>query len=542
MTARKRPTDRLEDEVLSHLELSRRELVRRLVTGTAFAVPVVASFDMASLTVSSADATTPNQVDFLPPAITSDVTASLTAGEPGAATVTTTGTPSPSISQGGALPPAVTFSDNGDGTATLAGTPAVGTGGAYPLTITATNGHPPDAAQQFTLAVDEPVTITSPLSATLAAGQQGTFMITTGGFPTPMLSLTGALPQGVTFIDNGDGTGTLSGMPAVGAGGTYPLQLTAATETAPPLTHALALTVDQAPAITSPPQASFTTGRPGRFVVTTTGFPVPRISAAGGLPAGVVLTDNGDGTASLAGTPAAGSGGRHALTLSAVGIPGAPATQTFALLVTERPVPVVSIDRPRAGASYRRGEVVKASYRASSPSGISSVHGTVPDGTPVDTARGGRKSFAVTATDSDGFSTTAQIFYAVDEPSNRFALTNLHVLPDGTLTFHVEVPGPGTIEVLVTAWDSNLAANMAAAASLLEPAPGRFVFARAHQQPNHHGTVRLHVPPNGRGRRLVHHHRHEITLRLWVSYTPRGGITRGAGLYGLTLPKTGPGR
>jgi hypothetical protein len=53
-------SDPLDDHVLARVELSRRELVRRLVVGTAFAVPVVASFDMASLSATSADALTTN--------------------------------------------------------------------------------------------------------------------------------------------------------------------------------------------------------------------------------------------------------------------------------------------------------------------------------------------------------------------------------------------------------------------------------------------------------------------------------------------------
>ena len=67
--------------------------------------------------------------------------------------MTTTGFPTPALSETGALPTGVTFVDNGDGTATLAGTPAAGTGGTYPLTITATNGVSPDATQTFTLTV-----------------------------------------------------------------------------------------------------------------------------------------------------------------------------------------------------------------------------------------------------------------------------------------------------------------------------------------------------------------------------------------------------
>jgi hypothetical protein len=49
--------DRLEEEVISHVGINRRELVRRMVAGTAFAVPVVASFDMASVVPAAAGAT-----------------------------------------------------------------------------------------------------------------------------------------------------------------------------------------------------------------------------------------------------------------------------------------------------------------------------------------------------------------------------------------------------------------------------------------------------------------------------------------------------
>ena len=49
--------------------------------------------------------------------------------------------------------------------------------------------------------------------------------MTSSGFPTAALSETGTLPSGVTFTDNADGTGTLSGTPATGAGGVYAVTL-----------------------------------------------------------------------------------------------------------------------------------------------------------------------------------------------------------------------------------------------------------------------------------------------------------------------------
>jgi hypothetical protein len=53
--------DPFDEHVLSRVEMSRRDLVRRLVVGTAFAFPVVASFDMATLSDASADPLCTNQ-------------------------------------------------------------------------------------------------------------------------------------------------------------------------------------------------------------------------------------------------------------------------------------------------------------------------------------------------------------------------------------------------------------------------------------------------------------------------------------------------
>jgi hypothetical protein len=93
--------------------------------------------------------------------------------------VTTSGDPTASISDGGAsLPAGVSFVDNGDGTATLSGTPADGNAGAYAVTITAANGTPPAATQNFTLTIGQttrstaapptppPTTTTTPPSPT----------------------------------------------------------------------------------------------------------------------------------------------------------------------------------------------------------------------------------------------------------------------------------------------------------------------------------------------------------------------------------------
>ena len=85
--------------------------------------------------------------------ITSANTKSFTYLAPDSFTVTTTGVPTPMLSESGALPGGVTFTDNGDGTATLAGTP--GAAGTFPLVITAHNGFGPDDTQNFSLVVNK---------------------------------------------------------------------------------------------------------------------------------------------------------------------------------------------------------------------------------------------------------------------------------------------------------------------------------------------------------------------------------------------------
>ena len=94
-------------------------------------------------------------------------------------------------------------------------------------------------------------------------------------------------------------------------------------------------TVTEPPAITSADQVTFTAGSAGSFTVTTTpGFPAATtLSQVGVLPGGVSFTDNGGGTATLAGT--ATTGGSFPLTIRATN-PAGHTEQAFTLTVTQR--------------------------------------------------------------------------------------------------------------------------------------------------------------------------------------------------------------
>ena len=93
------------------------------------------------------------------PSITSANSASFTPGTAGSFSVTTTGTPTPTLSNANfgtcsksALPTGVTFSDNGNGTATIASTTA-SPAGTTTFCLNATNGVSPNATQKFTLTI-----------------------------------------------------------------------------------------------------------------------------------------------------------------------------------------------------------------------------------------------------------------------------------------------------------------------------------------------------------------------------------------------------
>ena len=98
----------------------------------------------------------------------------------------------------------------------------------YRSTFTASNGVGSPARQLFTLVVRQAPTIVSAPTVTFTPGTARSFTVATTGFPVPTLTQSGALPAGLTFVDNGNGTGVLQGIAAAGTAGIYALQFTAA--------------------------------------------------------------------------------------------------------------------------------------------------------------------------------------------------------------------------------------------------------------------------------------------------------------------------
>ncbi len=241
----------------------------------------------------------------LPPTITSGSTATFAVGQSGTFVVQATGLPLPALIEQGTLPQGVTFTDNGNGTATLTGTPATGTGSVYAFTITAANSTG-TAAQSFTLTVDQPLAFTSTSGTQFFVGEIGSFTVQTSGFPLAVLTESGALPGGVTFTDNGDGSAGLDGTPAAGTVGTYPITISASNSAGSSTSQSFTLTVAQPLGFTSPNSTTFVIGSPGSFPVTTNIVPTPTLSETGNLPAGVTFGSTVSGAGprySISGTP-----------------------------------------------------------------------------------------------------------------------------------------------------------------------------------------------------------------------------------------------
>ena len=90
--------------------------------------------------------------------------------------------------------------------------------------------------------------ITSAGTATFIIGTGGLFRLVATGYPQPTLSEIGSLPGGVTFDAS---TGVLSGAPAAGTTGNYPITFTASNGVSPDATQSFTLTVEGAtPALT----------------------------------------------------------------------------------------------------------------------------------------------------------------------------------------------------------------------------------------------------------------------------------------------------
>ncbi len=293
--------------------------------------------------------------------ITSAPAAAFTEGVPGSFTVTTDGWLTPVVwaiwtngpvgTLPGQMPPGLTFTDTEEGYAYLAGTPVAGTAGTYTIEIHANGGYFMDGTQTFTLTINTPgapmaPVITSANAATMVIGGVDPpvpFMVTSTGSPTPALTLSGTLPSGMTFLDNGNSTATLAPGASL-APGTYTFTITAS-NSAGTVTQLFTLVVESETSMmgADPATLSFisdgsfeptapvnltTTGDTLPYAITSTAKWLSATPVSGMMPTSIAVSANAAGLApgTYTGTLIIGSAGTDgpsatvAVTLTVVGL------------------------------------------------------------------------------------------------------------------------------------------------------------------------------------------------------------------------------
>lgn len=213
-----------------------------------------------------------------PPSFTNGENVEFTVGSAGSFTVTTDAYRAAAVAAEDGLPQGLVLTDAGDGTATIAGTPAAGEGGVHLVELSADNSVGTPAQQTLEVTVLESPGFTSGATLDTTLGASIGHTVQSDGFPHAVLTATG-LPAGVQFTDLGDGTAQLSGsVTGAGNGGLYSITITAANGIGANATQVLALTVREAPAITTPPLDQLVSaGATATFTVVARGYPVPTV-------------------------------------------------------------------------------------------------------------------------------------------------------------------------------------------------------------------------------------------------------------------------
>ena len=250
------------------------------------------------------------------PSFTSPLDGEFTVGNTNSFTIDTSGMPTASVQLVGTLPTGLNFTDNGDGTATISGDPAAGSGGISSIPITVTNKYGSDP-EMLNLTINEAPQFTgtqtgltcaggtdsSQTSRTFTAGNLNSWTLCASGYTPAAISVTGTLPAGIGFVDNGDGSATISGSAQDGSSGDYPLTITVSNP-AGSSQASIDLSVQEGAHPTSDDNYTFLAGQANTFTMTAVGSPTPTFNIFGPpAPDWVTLTDNHDGTATLSGTP-----------------------------------------------------------------------------------------------------------------------------------------------------------------------------------------------------------------------------------------------
>jgi hypothetical protein len=301
-----------------------------------------------------------------PPSIS---TVSLPDGTVGVAydqTLAATGDPAPTWALTGTLPDGLVFNLT---TGAISGTPTALAAGTASFSVTASNGFGTDATQPLSITVRQAPAITT---TGVGDGVVGDYYIETlhvTGFPYPIWTLTGNLPDGLDFDA---GAGVIFGTPTTP--GSFDFTVAAANGVGTDATQILSIVIRQSPSISTTSLDNGTVGVSYSQQLVATGDPAPVWSVLPGvLPDGLYLVP---ATGSILGTPTAAAIGTTTFSVTASNGIGADATQSLSITVDGPPeIKTLVLDDGEVGAAYTQTLVATGS-----PTPTWTLSGTLPDG------------------------------------------------------------------------------------------------------------------------------------------------------------------
>ena len=264
----------------------------------------------------------------------------------------------------------------------------------YQLVLSATNGTTAGPVlQTFNIDVSQHLMITSPALLSGTAGFPVNFTVTTTGLPPISLSVTPSLIGqfgGLQFTDNGNGTGIISGIPQLS--GTLVCVLingqascgVIASSSQGTVIQGFGISIAPAPAasIGPPTEATFIANAPNSLVLTSVGAKTPVSWSIRSAPPWLSLKDNGDGTATLFGTPPAGTAGTFTAEIAPIAL-GSTGSVTFpnsTPVFTSYPVNVSNAPTLLSPGTATFTVGSQSSFAISASEGEIGIHGLLPRG------------------------------------------------------------------------------------------------------------------------------------------------------------------
>jgi hypothetical protein len=176
----------------------------------------------------------------------------------------------------------------------------------------------------LTLASYAPEITTQPSDQSVLPPGTATFDVVATGHPSPSYQWQRAAPGAGdgAFVSIASATGPSYAFEPTTADSGARFRVVVTNDHGTVTSDAATLTVQVPPAITSPHFANLTVLKPVSLTIAATGTPAPVLSLDSVLPAGLTFADAGDGTATISGTPAAGTAGTHNFYVRATNVAG----------------------------------------------------------------------------------------------------------------------------------------------------------------------------------------------------------------------------